>query len=58
MAFVAFGLLQFNNNYAIQFIWILCCTVSYFLVLMLFSNERKILTSMKEKLLNSLAHKH
>lgn len=58
MAFVAFGLLQLNNNYAIQFIWILCCTVSYFLVLMLFSNERKILTSMKEKLLNSLAHKH
>lgn len=32
MAFVAFGLLQLNNNYAIQFIWILCCTVSYFLV--------------------------
>lgn len=58
MSLVAFALLELNNSYILQLVWILCCTISYFLVLMLFSNERKILKSMKEKILNSFVHTH
>lgn len=58
MSLVAFALLELNTNYILQFVWILCCAISYFMVLMLFSNERAIIVSMKEKIIKSFVHKY
>lgn len=56
MSVVALVLLHISDSYVLQFVWILCCAISYFLVLRLFSDERRILITMKGKLINSLAH--
>ena len=58
MAFLAFVLLYLNSIFILQFVWILCCTLAYFLFLMLFPNERIIITSMKDKMLRYGIHKH
>ena len=56
MSVVALVLLHISDSYVLQFVWILCCAISYFLVLRMFSDERRILITMKGKLINSLAH--
>lgn len=57
MAFGAFVLLHLNDSTLLQFVWILCCALSYFLFLMIFPKERMIIVSMKDRMLKYIKHK-
>lgn len=57
MAGVALLLLQFNNSMIMSFVWIAACAIVYFIVLLMFPDDRRILLSLKDKGLNVFGKK-